>query len=195
MGGTIHVLAFANKDIASAEMIFNGKPAGVSGGTMRVTDKAPPGTDPRLAESFVGHPRILEGTFPVGNENRASVGTLLLHLRDTDGYENNRPQQYLVQIQPDLPPTVDLKTHGIGSRISTRAVVPTYVTAKDDHGISLVTITATFIRKETGSATSKPTSAAVEYPVPGPLGPIVVKNPKEDPNAKYPKEYINARPT
>ncbi len=157
VGSKVTITAVTNKDIQSADMTYNGKMVGA----MYIDRK---------------EPRKLVGTFQVDTENKASVGTLLVHLRDTEGYENNRPQQYLVQVQPDLPPTVDVKVRGIGTRISNRAIIPLIVNAKDDNGIAKVTAIVTVTHKE-ASAASQPASAAS---APAQFAPMVVNVPAPD---------------
>ena len=165
VGSKVTMTAVTNKDIQSASMTYDGKDAG----SMQQVQK--------------GELREWVGTFQVGMENKAAVGALLIHLRDTEGYENNRPQQYLVQVQPDLPPTVDVKVRGIGTRISNRAIIPLYVNAKDDNGIAKVTAVVTVTHKE-ASASSQPASA----PAPTPFAPMVVDVPGPD-RGRTPKEF------
>ena len=176
IGSKVTITAVTNKDIQSADMIYNGKMVG----PMQVLTIDPKGE----------RPRKLVGTFQVGTENKAAVGTLLIHLRDTEGYENNRPQQYLVQVQPDLPPTVDVKVRGIGTRISNRAVIPLMVNSKDDTGIAKVTAIATVTHKE-AAATSQP-AAATPAAAPVQFAPIVLNVAGPDPGHS-PKEFKEVR--
>jgi len=171
VGSKVTVTAVTNKDIQSAYMTYDAK--GV--GAMQQVQK--------------GELRAWVGTFPVGTENKAAVGTLRIHLRDTEGYEDNRPQQYLVQVQPDLPPTVDVKVRGIGSRISRRAIIPLLVNAKDDTGIAKVTALITVTH---AAPTSQPASAEAASSPAGPFAPMVVNIPGPDPG-HGPKEFKEVR--
>lgn len=173
VGSRVTITAAANKDIQSADMIYNGKMVG----PMEVLT-----VDPK------GERRKLVGTFQVGTENKAAVGTLLIHLCDTEGNENNRPQQYLVQVQPDLPPTVDVKVRGIGTRISRRAIIPLLVTAKDDTGIAKVTAVIAVTRAASSSQPASSTAA----PAAAPFAPMVVNIPGPDPGHN-PKEFKEVR--
>jgi hypothetical protein len=172
VGSKITVTAVTNKDIQSAYMTYNAKGAG----SMEQVQK--------------GELRVWMGTFSVGTENKAAVGSLLIHLRDTEGYENNRPQQYLVQVQPDLPPTVDVKVRGVGSRVSRRAIIPLLISAKDDTGIAKVTAMVTVTR---AAPASQPASAAATAPLAaGSFAPLVINVPGPDPGHN-PKEFKEVR--
>jgi hypothetical protein len=55
-----------------------------------------------------------------------------------EGYTSRRPETYVLQILPDLPPEVSLKRRGVRNVICPSARVPLLLEAKDDHGLARV---------------------------------------------------------
>jgi len=123
-GSVIALVAQANKDIESARMILNDRDVG----PMRIEPAATSG-------SQASAPRRLVGTFAIDGVSRAEAMTLRFDLVDTDGYASRRGVQYLIQVTPDLSPTVSLGVEGVGGNVTPMAVLPLRMGAKDDSGI------------------------------------------------------------
>jgi len=82
-------------------------------------------------------PRGVVGAFRITGKSRAETKRLRFLLEDTDGFTNRRTaQQYTLQIQPDMAPSVDLKKKAVGSAVTPRAILPLTVQVKDDHGVA-----------------------------------------------------------
>jgi hypothetical protein len=81
-------------------------------------------------------PRQFVGTFEVMGENKAATKVLRFSLTDTEGHTNRHGAKYLIQVAPDLKPSVGLKKSGVGLRISPMALLPLQLQVKDDCGIA-----------------------------------------------------------
>lgn len=138
VGSRLLLSAQANKDITSAALVLDGKEVG----KMQVLPMA-------LDKENRQAPRKLQGRLDVELDNKAAIKTLQIRLTDSDGYTNRRGVQYLLQLQSDTPPAMDLKTRGIGPRITPRATLPLQITARDDYGLSSMQAILTFVRKDT----------------------------------------------
>ena len=128
VGSKVNVEAETNKDIKAAQLLLDGSKVG----------------DVRIEKDDKGRPRRLLGSFgidgaPKGTKD-AAVRTLKIKLTDVEGFGNRIGGQYIVQVQDDLPPVADLKTTGVGLRVTAKATVPLLVGCKDDCGISVVTV-------------------------------------------------------
>lgn len=130
VGAEITVRAESNKDLASAEIVLDGKVVGA----MRPETVQPDGREAPAVRQFVGG-------LKVAGENRPASHVLQFALRDTDGYTNRRSAKYVIQVQPDLAPTADLRKMRIGPRISPHAVIPLHVAARDDVGLASCAVT------------------------------------------------------
>ena len=80
--------------------------------------------------------RLVAGTLAV----KASVPfrpsmTLRVELRDTEGFVNKKAASYNLIIGQDQPPACRMETVGIGGEITSNAVLPLAITAKDDYGV------------------------------------------------------------
>ena len=59
---------------------------------------------------------------------------------DTEGVASLEPHSLLLEIAPDEPPTVELRTRGVVRTITRNARVPLRISAKDDHGIKKINL-------------------------------------------------------
>jgi len=130
LGAEVTVRGEANKELASAEIVLDEKPIG----RMR------PETA-RRGDTVEVLPLRYVGAFEITGENRPATRTLRFALTDTAGHSNRRRgAKYMIQVQPDHRPTLDVRKQGIGGQISPRAVLPLDVRVKDDHGIAAVNV-------------------------------------------------------
>jgi len=123
-GSVISLVAEANKDIESARMILNDQAVG----HMRIGTIA-------AAGSQTPRPRRLVGTFAVTGVSRAEAMTLRFDLVDTDGYASRRGVQYLIQVMPDISPSVSLGVEGLGGNVTPMAALPLRIGVKDDNAV------------------------------------------------------------
>lgn len=118
VGSRVHVVAEANKDLRSA---------GVSIDDQRVAV---------LDIHKIGSAdRRVTGHFQVTGENKAASKMLRFELVDSDGHPNRHGQQFVLQIQPDLAPTVSLKKYGVGTVVTPQATIPLWLHLRDDYGL------------------------------------------------------------
>jgi len=130
VGAEVTLRAEANKELSAAAIVVDGKLVG----QMR------PETV-RRGERVEVLPRRFVGVFEVRGENKPATKVLRFALTDRQGHSNRRRgAKYMIQIQPDDRPTLDVRKEGIGSQISPRAVLPLRVTIKDDHGIASASV-------------------------------------------------------
>ena len=122
-GSVIQIEGLASKDIASAALFVDDKPLG------DMSVRPVQGTN---------SPRVVKGQFTVPTENLAASRSFKIALVATDSSTNRRERPYLVQVQPDLPPDVELKKHSVGAAVTPNAYIPLLVQLKDDYGISAV---------------------------------------------------------
>ncbi len=118
-GSTIFIDGNASKDIQSA--------------TLYVDDK-------KVQDMTVTGQRQLKGSFPVSSENVALSRSFKMVLTATDSSTNRRERPYMVQIQPDLPPDVEMKKHSVGAVVTPNAYIPLVVQLKDDYGIAVANV-------------------------------------------------------
>ncbi len=128
-GGAVTIVGVANKDLAEARMVLDDADAGA----MRIADV-------RLGEDAAPAPRRVLGRLPVDGPSRSQSMILRFELTDTDGYTSRRGVQYLVQVAPDLSPTVKLSRRGVGGTITPDALLPLRVEAEDDNALADLTI-------------------------------------------------------
>lgn len=145
LGSTVTFQCESTKALASAKMLLDNQEAG----TARV--------------NVSGDKKNLVGQVSITGTNKLSQKMLRFALTDTDGYSNRRGQQFMVQVQPDLPPTVEVKTHGIGANVTPNALLPFGVQVRDDIGVSSVQAGLTQVRKaatQSSQPMSMPTTVA-----------------------------------
>ncbi|MGB2823787.1 MAG: hypothetical protein WBF17_22605, partial [Phycisphaerae bacterium] len=88
------------------------------------------------------------GSFEVAGANKPATKVLRFALTDLEGHFSRRGAKYMIQLQPDHRPTVDLKKLRIGSSISPRAIIPLQLRIRDDHGIASAEV---LVRKSDGA--------------------------------------------
>ncbi len=131
VGGQVRVWAAANKPLESARILVG--PDEIEGEQMR----------PAPAESGQGDdPTQWVGQFGIGGKNEARTTELRFALRDTDGHENRRGPQFVVQVQADQAPNLEFKKQGVGSVIAPQAIIPLVIRAKDEYGVAAVRVVA-----------------------------------------------------
>lgn len=131
VGGQVGVWAAANKDLESARIVVGSGDA--QGEAMR----------PAPAEA--GEPdgtKRWVGRFGIGGKNEARTTELRFALRDTDGHENRRGPQFVVQVQADQAPSIEFKKQGVGGVIAPQAIIPLVIRAKDEYGIAAIRVVA-----------------------------------------------------
>ncbi|MBN1556340.1 MAG: hypothetical protein JXA11_16490 [Phycisphaerae bacterium] len=144
-GSTVHVTATATKSIASARMLLDDGDAI----TMAVMEESG------------APPRRLTGVVKPEGKNVSATRTLRFELRDRDGYTSRRPETYVLQILPDLPPTVNLQVCGVRNVVCPTARIPLLLEAKDDHGLASVRA----VWRADDPALKTPTTAPTYQPV------------------------------
>lgn len=150
-GATVHVSAVASKPIASARMLLDGGDAV----TMSID-----------AKSADARRRRLTGVLNPEGKNAPATRTLTFELRDEDGYAARRPETYVLQILPDLPPAVSVKSRGVRNVVCPSARIPLLVEAKDDHGLARVrAVWRTTNPADETLPTTQPAWRTVEEPI------------------------------
>jgi len=135
-GSVISIRATADKGVdfshQASGMFLNGKRVGnLKADTAEKPDGSPPQAVTRLT-----------GSFKLGNLPEAAKGqaanpmrTLTVSLQDTDGFANPRAAQYKIRTEPDTAPRLSLKRRGVGSAVTSEAILPLVIQAKDDSGL------------------------------------------------------------
>ena len=118
VGSRIHVVAEANKDLRFAGVSIDGERVGILD-----IHKIGPAS------------RGVTGYFQVTGENKPVSKMLRFDLVDGDGHPNRHGQQFVLQIQPDLTPTVSLKKYGVGTVVTPQATIPLWLHLRDDYGL------------------------------------------------------------
>jgi len=129
LGAKVTVQAKANKDLSAAAILLDGRKAAQMHQQTAVVDG-----------KKVPLPRQYVGEFEITGRNEPVTKVLRFALTDRDGHTSRRGAKYVVQVQPDHRPTLDIKKSGIGVRISPRAVIPLHLRVRDDHGLAAVAI-------------------------------------------------------
>ena len=127
LGAMVRVTAQANKDLREAKILLDGLPVG------QVSLEAV-GKDKTVRRQF-------RGMFTITGKNEARTASLKFLLEDTAGYVNRRGEQYVVQVRPDLMPTVKLRSRGVRQMICPTAMIPLIAEAGDDCGVRRIQIT------------------------------------------------------
>lgn len=143
LGATVFLQGIANKDLVSGEVLLDGAPLA--------------SLEIRPIDDEDGHaPRAVNGQFEVLGENRATARTLKIVLRDRDGYTNKRGETYVLQVVPDMPPTVSLVPRGVRAVVCPTARIPLRAQARDDHGVRDIRVQYSTVRKEPASDGGEP---------------------------------------
>jgi hypothetical protein len=132
-GSRITVEALANKPLSSASIELDGQGAGQL--KTRAVAGAVAGTSAAGETWFVG-------AFELPPVNKAEARVLRFALTDAAGHVNRGGAKYLLQIQPDHAPTVEMKKSGVGARITPQAIIPLRLIVRDEYGIAAAGIRA-----------------------------------------------------
>jgi len=73
---------------------------------------------------------------------KSMIRTLRIVLRDSEGFENAGAARYKIRIEPDLSPRVTVRKRGVGAAITPMALLPLFISAKDDNGLGAVRVEA-----------------------------------------------------
>jgi len=156
LASRVEVVARATKDLRSVRVLLNGKPVGQ--GSFKIESVGVSGrAGPR--------PRGFRGSFsvplPAGLDQAdrkkllRTAQTLKFAMVDTGGYKNKRGGQFMVQIQPDQAPTLELRKRAVGTMITPIARIPLTISVRDDCGVGAVRVMAQTTSK-TPKATTRP---------------------------------------
>ena len=129
VGGGLRIEAMATKDLAAAEALLRDDEQ----------DRAQPLRVEAISKADP-RPRRLVGRLTVGQVNEARPMTLRLRLTDVQGYQNRRGATYVVHLQPDTAPSVQLRKSGVGAAVTPQAIVPLLIRVKDDAGLASVNV-------------------------------------------------------
>ncbi len=144
-GSFLQVTAQATKDLKFAEIVRDGK----------VVDTVKPTEDgdgrPRLLRTRVKMdlPELTDEE-KVKNKGKPRPIVLQFALTDSDDWTNSGGQKYIVDIQKDRSPSVDVRKRIVRSLVSPNAIVPLVIRPKDDCGIKTVSVTVTLKPKADG---------------------------------------------
>ncbi len=132
-GSRVAVEGMSNKPLSSALIELDGQNAGQL--KARAGGGAAGGSSPAGEAWFVGE-------FELPPVNKAEARVLRFALADADGHVNRGGAKYLLQVQPDHAPTVDMKKSGVGARITPQAIIPLRLVVRDEYGIAAVAVRA-----------------------------------------------------
>ena len=141
VGSRASVLIRANKDLVSASLVLGDKEER----TVYPMRQAPD-----------GGPKCWTGQFGMPTENRPATKTLRFDLKDTRGYSSRRGARFLVQIQADAAPSVEIKKKGVGAVVTPDAVIPLAIHARDDYGLAAMRAVLRAGEKPLGGARGVP---------------------------------------
>jgi len=128
-GSRVTVEALANKPLSSASIELDGQGAG------QLKARA-------VAGAVAGGETWFVGAFELPPVNKSEARVLRFALADTVGHVNRGGAKYLLQVQPDHAPTVEMKKSGVGARITPQAIIPLRLIVRDEYGIAAVGIRA-----------------------------------------------------
>jgi hypothetical protein len=118
--GVIALSGLATKDLKDARMFLDDAPI----------------PNFRIGPDAGKAPRRIEGEFQVKAQTPFRPGMVLrIELRDSEGFVNPKAASYNLMLRQDQPPVCQLEAAGLGGEITSNAVVPLVVTAKDDYGV------------------------------------------------------------
>ncbi len=127
VGGTIVMEGQANKDLESGYVTLQGELVEL----MTPLDIRRVGSEdgqPGSMRGIVGHLQV-----DVGNE--PSNAMLQFHMADTQGYTSRHGGRYIVKIEADQAPHIELRKFGVGETITPNAIIPLAIEATDDYGM------------------------------------------------------------
>lgn len=129
VGAKVMVEAESTKNLTSAAILLDGRPAG----------------DMQGEKGAGGKPsqRQFIGAFSVEGANKPASMALTFALKDSDGYSNRHGAKYHVQVLPDLQPVLEARKVHVQGKITAQAIVPLNVKVKDDCGVLSVDLMAT----------------------------------------------------
>lgn len=145
LGSRLGLVGQASKDLRSAGLLLDGQSAG----------------QVRIEPDGQGRPRRVICSVAILGENRSTSRKLAVRLEDRDGWRNVRGEQLLVQVQPDVVPSVVLRSFGVGpNKISPRARIGLEALGRDDHGVAEVAVRYRLERPGQGESASPPAEVA-----------------------------------
>ncbi|MHC4562403.1 MAG: hypothetical protein ACYS8X_06485 [Planctomycetota bacterium] len=130
-GGALRFQATATKDLAGAKVELTGEGIHIV---------QPVRVEPAAGSAEKDHPRRLAGQIGIDVPNVAQTLHLRFDLTDTEGYTNRRGGRYVLRVQIDLPPVIEMKKTGVGQAVTPNAMIPLMLRGKDDSGIAGVTV-------------------------------------------------------
>lgn len=149
-GARIRVDAQANKPLSAARMELDGRSVG---------DFVPRATEADGGEGAEAAPEAwFVGEFELPPVNKSEARVLRFALRDEAGNLSRSGAKYLLQIQQDHAPILEMRKSGVGVRISPRAMIPLRLVVRDDYGIASVGVSA-------GGPATDPNAARKTIPV------------------------------
>jgi hypothetical protein len=77
-------------------------------------------------------------------------------MQDSSGYTNRGGQPYTIQVQPDSPPSVELRPRGIGSGVTSFAQIPVALKLTDDYGVAAAGVGVTLPKSASSAPASQP---------------------------------------
>jgi len=133
-GSTLRLLeAVANKDLRRARLI--------------VDDREQDARELEVYEIPVNGggkaPRGVRGKLEIPTLNAGASRTLKIILTGADDTVNRRGQQFVVQVQPDLAPTVEIRKRAVSGVLTPKAYFPVKLQVKDDFGIAEANLAVT----------------------------------------------------
>jgi len=142
IGAHVTVWAESNKPLQSAGILLDAQAVATMRPQVRSGGSAGEGD------------RRYVGSFELGGDNKPTTKILRFALTDRQGHANRRGAKYLLRVQPDHRPAVDLRKMRIGTRISPRAVLPLRLGIKDDYGLASAEVLVA--RSDTQDANTQP---------------------------------------
>lgn len=115
LGSTVTIAAQSSKDLESAAVEIDDKPAGST----------------RLSGQ-----RDVLCSFVVEGKNVSAMRKLRVLLKDTAGYSNRRQQPFQLHVQNDLAPNVIVRSFGVGPNVTPNAIIPLSINVRDDNGVA-----------------------------------------------------------
>ena len=165
-GSKLALTGRSNKELASARLLLDGKPAG-SVRVREVKDEK---------DSAPGRPLGLEATLLLPEIIKNPSLSLVVELTDTEQITNKRGAAFVLRIEPDRAPAVALTRLAVRGDISTRALVPLMIDARDDFGVAAMEIAAEFVSPaSTTQPTTGPAGAPASQPTSQPARKFAVK--------------------
>jgi len=133
-GSRVTVEALANKPLSSAAVELDGNVAG------QLKARSAPAMPDAAAGSAEQADMWFIGEFELPPVNKAESRVLRFALADAAGHVNRGGAKYLLQVQPDHAPTVELRKAAVGARISPRAILPLHIIARDEYGLASLAV-------------------------------------------------------